>query len=45
MSQAKRVGHNPRGNPIYRQGPDFRPLRDDEGKLVRDDDLEYVDSS
>jgi hypothetical protein len=36
MSQAKRLGHDDRGNPMYRQGPDF-PLDE------RDDDLEYVD--
>lgn len=43
MSQARRVGHNSRGNPIYRLDADLQPVRDLSGAPIRDDDLEFVD--
>lgn len=43
MSQARRVGHNDRGSPLYRLGPDLQPIRNATGELQRDDDLELID--
>jgi type I restriction enzyme M protein len=43
MAQAKRIGHDDRGNPIYRYGADYQPIRGEDGHRVRDDDLQFVD--
>ncbi len=42
MSQARRIGHNSRGAPIYRLSDNLKPQENVDGAMVRDDDLDFV---